>query len=164
MRRRCLFILIFVLWGIVSCGSEVPEVPVDEFAENGFPFELVNGAFTLGPLSSFAGGEGAFKTPFAFRSATEEVMFLLGFYGFEEDAKAWVSANIDSFDGRLIKLSDGGSVELRVEGDHTLSMTVSAPPGNTRSSVAFKCRDDDYFLGFGAQTDALEHQNHHVPI
>ena len=150
-----------------AVAGEDTVVPLTPFGEAGFPVAVADdGTFSLGPLTGWAGGDKAYAAPLAGRVASEEVGFIVGYYKFDEWGEPWVAAGVSGFDADTGALAVDGDMtaELEVLRDGTVALTVTAPPGSTRTSVAFECPEDERFLGFGAQTVAMEHRGARVPI
>ena len=151
-----------------ASGDTPPDPPAGPFEQAGFPVtvDADSGIFALGPITSFRGGSEAYAESVASRVATEEVGFIVGFYKFAESGDAWVASGVESFDEESGAFAVDGDATLTLEvvGEGAVALTLTAPPGATRTSMAFECPDDERFLGFGAQTPAMEHRGARVPI
>ena len=145
--------------------EDTPLLPPDPFEASGFPVSVDEaGVLTLGPLRSYAGGKGAYAAPVAHRGSEPEVGFLLGFYTFAETAGQWTTEAFTAFDNEELTTAGSTKATIEVVGDHTVQLTITAPEGSNRVSMAFACDEDDRFLGFGAQTPAMEHRGARIPI
>ncbi|MFT5429462.1 MAG: alpha-glucosidase [Myxococcota bacterium] len=148
---------------VEDAGLEPDAGPLDPLTEAGFPLSVnaSTGTFTLGPLTGYAGGGGAYAAPFTSRNAEAVVRFLLGFYTFAEDDAQWTAHRAS---GSTELSADGAELSIEVIGEGTIALTVTAPEGQNRVSLAFECPSDERFFGFGGQSPRLEHRGYRVPI
>jgi len=118
--------------------------------------------------SQIGNGSGADAAPYglaAFRTA--EVVRMrqgLGFMEIDEEAGDWEDVpwidNIDASPSALsFSLSNGGTGRITAIADRTLQVQFESP-GSNRSSVAFACRDDEAFMGFGGAAMDIDHRGH----
>ncbi|MFN7133625.1 MAG: TIM-barrel domain-containing protein, partial [Myxococcales bacterium] len=122
-------------------------------------------------LRSFA-GEGAYAAV-ATRKAAAQWEMRFGSFKVEEGPQPWRQARGATATG-LFPLqarwtgADGGeiaTVEITSPSEGALLLTFRAAAADAnRTSVAFACEETDRFLGFGAQSDALDHRGHKIPI
>ena len=140
-------------------------VPLDPLTVAGFGFQPGDGGgFALGPLVAARGGQGAYAAPFASRLAGAEVAFLLGYYSFVESQGAWSPTSVTGLEGEALATQGDVSATLKIIGDGTVQLTLTAPEGHNRVSAAFACDPEDRFIGLGAQTTGMEHRGARVPI
>ncbi|HEX4621043.1 MAG TPA: TIM-barrel domain-containing protein, partial [Myxococcaceae bacterium] len=139
---------------------------------------LSNGFAISGPdggvlLQSYAGGSGAYA-PLAVRDNASNYQMSFGSFLITEGDAGWRSAQSFSFTP-----SDGGGSGTWFDdaGAALAMLNVSSPDAGilvlavdaadlsmNRVSLAFDCALADHFLGFGEQSDAIDHHGHKVPI
>lgn len=121
--------------------------------------------------------------PVAFRQTKANIEMQYGSFRFFEPSGGWLGAT--RFERRadgdgngrvhlVARAGDGadatelGHLALHSPGEGVLVVTLrpaaSQPGGLNRSALAFTCAPGDRFLGFGGQSDALDHRGHTVPI
>jgi alpha-glucosidase len=139
---------------------------------------LPNGFAIAGPdggvlLQSYGGGAGAYA-PLAVRDNTSSYQMAFGSFLITEGDAGWSTGASFAFDprdgggtgtwfddaGAPVATLDVGSPDAGV-----LVLTVNAVNSTMdRVSLAFDCAASDHFLGFGEQSDAIDHHGHKVPI
>ncbi|CAN5120486.1 hypothetical protein BH09MYX1_BH09MYX1_53470 [soil metagenome] len=176
---------------VVACSSTPPEpAPAVEGTFGVFHVRVENDAFTIsaggkplieGLTPSDAVGEGKTQndesppmTGFAVRDVGTTFEMLYGAFRWTYDAHAaWrvgkrlvaddTATKTDVLDGAGKRIAT-----LSVEkGPGEDELVVSVTPGDgpeRRLSWGFKCADADRFLGFGAQTNGVDHRGESVPI
>ncbi len=122
-----------------SHQSEAPYVPL-AVRRNGATWEEVGGAFKV------ADGTAPWQTS----AGSKEDLSIAG-----GESADW----LDSAGATVATLK----VEAPAEGALKLTFTAADSKMN-RLSLAFTCAAGDHFVGFGAQTDALDHRGHKIPI
>ncbi|HUS67360.1 MAG TPA: TIM-barrel domain-containing protein [Kofleriaceae bacterium] len=128
-------------------------------------------------LEGLTGGSvGEQKPPHvaaAFRAGQATYETLYGSFRVEDNARGWLGArrfsHIVAERDRIrftIEGSDGATSagEVRAVADGTLQIVLGGGAGMNRASAAFRCRPDEHFLGFGAQTHDVDHRGQTVPI
>jgi len=135
-------------------------------------FTLTGGGTTL--LQSFDGGTDAYAA-LAVRHSTATYQMAFGSFLITDDTAPWNPANAFRLtprpDGTATGVwsGDGGTalatldVSLPDAGVVLLTVTASDPTVD-RISLSFDCAPSDHFLGFGEQSDAIDHYGHKVPI
>ncbi len=129
------------------------------------------GGVLLAPAVGGA-GDPAFA-PLAWATASEDVRFLEGAYGFREELGPWQAA----LSASPIEVGADGAVRYTVTtAEGALAVTVSpvargvarvrvaAPAEAGRVALSFACTERDRFFGFGAQANAAEQRGEVVPI
>ncbi len=168
-----------------ACGKD-PE----PLRPGGFTVDVGNGRLTLrapdgSPLLESADPSRA--APVAFRQAKANVEMQYGSFRFFEPSGGWVGGTRferrDDADGRVQLVARAGDAEdatevgrLEVHSPSEGVLVVTLRPaargtdgagggaGFNRSALAFACAEGDRFLGYGGQSDALDHRGHTVPI
>lgn len=138
----------------VASDTTAPDTDVaDPLTAAGLPFQVnADGTFSLGPFTTRPATD-ARLSPLASRDGTETVLFALGFYGFKDTGGAWTPLRVDAPTATVTALGPG-----------LARLKLTAPEGHDRVSATFACAPDDHFLGFGGQTDQLDHRGERVPI
>jgi alpha-glucosidase len=174
-----------------ACSSTPPEpAPPVEANVGVFRVRIANDAFDVyaggkllleGMKPSDAFGQGKTTndadppmTGFAVRDVTTNFEMLYGSFRWTyEPHGPWRLGKrlVADESGTTTDVLDGAGkriVTLRVtKGTGTDELVVEATPGDgpeRRLSWAFKCSDADRFLGFGAQTNGIDHRGESVPI
>lgn len=131
-------------------------------------FQLVtarDGFSLLGPDGGVLVDEATVST----RSARARIEMQYGSFRITEPAApAWTDGVQAVMHAQNVELraSDGTPVataSIRSPATGVVALELEGAAGN-RVSLSWACRDDDAFLGFGAQADALNHRGHKVPI
>jgi sulfoquinovosidase len=125
-------------------------------------------------LQTYEGGSDAYA-PLAVRDAHPYYQMAFGSFDITDGVQPWsVAASFrlnQQGDGKAVGVwsdSSGGQLAtLTVTSpvDGVLVLTVDAAnPNMNRISMPFECESSDHFLGFGEQSDALDHAGQKVPI
>lgn len=157
MRRALLLLL------LVATACSEPAVKAADFR-----LTASKTGFTLtGPDGGVLLDEATVST----RRARARIELQYGSFKFSEPAApAWadgVTASVAS-DHLELRSADGATVarvRLTSEAAGVVALEVEAAAADAnRLMLAWACRSDDAFLGFGAQADGLNHRGHKVPI
>ena len=151
-----------------ACGGS-SDVKLDQFRltprSDGFRV-LGPDAGVLLDSTALGNGYGAVAT----RKVKARIESSYGSYRFTEGTGAWSTGTAFDWKGAKATVRDAagvevGTLEVSAPSEGVLKVTVTAKnPEVNRTSLAFTCRSDDHFLGFGGQADALDHRGHTVPI
>lgn len=154
------------LW-LCGCGSS--ELKLQQFrlipGTTGFTVRGPDGGVLL--ESAQLGGAYA---PVAARQVKARFESQYGSYRITEGIADWSVGQTLQWNGAVASVRDGAgqqiaTLEVAAPSEGVLKLTAHATTaGANRVSLAFKCRAEDHFLGFGAQSDALDHRGHTVPI
>lgn len=157
---------------VVACAPPTPKLGGLTLPATASGPQVRNGSLVL--LESAKGKSGA-NAPAAARVGRAKIEEQYGAFRFtdlpgtwsEGSAFAWDTVDTTRAVGTFRDASKKAVATLTVTspGPGELSMAVKATDASTnRLSLAFACADDDHFLGFGAQQDAVDHHGHTVPI
>jgi alpha-glucosidase len=168
--------LILIAWMVVQgIGCRRSEGPV---APGGFTVDVEDGRLSIrAPDGALVldSADPARSPPLAFRNVPAKVETQFGSFRFFELNAPWTSATRferGSDEDQAIHLrglSDAGEVVGTLDLDSPAGGVLrlrarAASGGMNRAALAFRCSEQDRFLGFGAQSDALDHRGHTVPI
>ncbi len=157
---------------LFDCGNPTQPVGIFKLAPSPAGFTLTSPDGTV-LLQSYAKGSGAYGS-LAVRRASENFQMAFGSFDITEGGQPWSAAS-------KFQLSrHGGNVAgTWTDSAGTMLATLSATsPQNgilvltvdaadaamNQVSLAFDCGASDHFLGFGEQSDAIDHYGHKVPI
>lgn len=162
-----------VLLVLAACGGapEVGTFRIEAREEGGFRVVSRNGDRVL--LESASATEAPYA-PVAARKNKARYELSYGSFRITEGNEPWTTgARLElqkdgaRITGRFVQ-EDGTQVatlnaESPSEGVLLLRVTAAAEDAN-RMSLAFACSAEDRFLGFGSQSDGVDHRGHKIPI
>ncbi|MBS2023800.1 MAG: hypothetical protein JST92_15460 [Deltaproteobacteria bacterium] len=140
-------------------------------------FSIFDAAHPDAPLLETYSGAAPY-TPLAARNATASFTELYGQFKIIEGTGQWSASS-------ALKITDDAHLQAQVsdelgaalgtlkfssptDGALVLDVDTSTPgplvSAYDRLSLSFKCNPGDRFLGFGEQSDALDHRGHTVPL
>lgn len=158
-----------LLAALVLCACGSSDVKLEQFRIS----PRADGFSVLGPDGGVlleSASLGAAHAPLAARKTKARIEAQYGSYRFTEGIDAWAAGTAFEWKGAKATVRDAagasiGTLELTAPGDGVLKLSATATAADTnRTSLTFKCRPTDHFLGFGAQSDGLDHRGHTVPI
>ncbi|MBS1152523.1 MAG: Alpha-glucosidase, partial [Myxococcaceae bacterium] len=151
---------VLVFLSLCACGSS--ELKLQQFRLT----PRVDGFRVVGPDAGVLLDSASLET----RNVKARIESQYGSYRFTEGAGAWSAGTSFDWKGSKATVRDAAGVEVGTleasapsEGVFKLTATAARADAN-RTSLSFKCRPDDHFLGFGGQADAIDHRGHTVPI
>lgn len=164
-------LLLAPVLALVACGSSTPELGGFTLDGRERTFELKFGDFSLLDTSE---GDGK-SAPVAVATSKAKYEMQYGSWRITDGNHALVTGRRFQWDQVLGTgatghwVDDTGAVIVKLSatspGLGALAMTFeAADPNVDRLSVSFACRDDDHYLGFGAQADGIDHMGQTVPI
>jgi alpha-glucosidase (family GH31 glycosyl hydrolase) len=131
-----------------------------------------DGRVLLDGVPGGLGGTTPSATGLAFRSVKALIESNFGSFRFDETrAPPWsgverLTSLTATPEAVRFTFADGGEGELRAEEpgrEGALRLRISRTGAN-RASLAFACRPDEHFLGFGAQAYDVDHRGQTVPL
>lgn len=164
-------LLVLGALALVACGTSTPTL-------GGFTLDGRERTFELkyGELSLLDTSEGDGKSaPVAVATSKAKYEMQYGSWRITDGSHDLVTARRFLWDQVLASGATGhwvdatGAVLVKLSavspGQGALALTFeAADPAVNRLSVSFNCRDDDHYLGFGAQADSIDHMGQTVPI
>lgn len=164
-------LLLVPVLALVACGPTTPKL-------GGFTLDGRERTFELkfGELSLLDTSEGDGKSaPVAVATSKAKYEMQYGSWRITDGSHDVVTGRRFLWDEVLVSRATGhwvdptGAVLVKLSAvspaPGALAMTFeAADPTVNRLAVSFTCRDDDHYLGFGAQADAIDHVGQTVPI